>query len=392
MAALIRSRPLSLLLHRTARSYCITSIRYQSTNGVIQDNRIVPPAYYPRKIQESSRNAKQRIIVHQQAPASPIVNSQLQLSLSFNQSNSNDVPYVVTKNNYHSLDHLYDNQPEFTPTLSRPYQWIRTQPPIIYPVQWNESSIRCGLLGEKLGMMQLWTHWGERVIVTAIRIHKNYITQIKHELSHRGHIGIQCASFHDTKIKSCNKSLLVHYKKAGVHPQKYIHEFSITPDAVLPVGSELDIRHFSVGQYIDVSGVTIGKGFAGGMKRWNFSGLRASHGVSVSHRSIGATGSAQTPGKVFKGKKMPGRMGNAHRTQLNNQIYKIDVPRSILYIKGHCVGYKGNMVILRDAVKKPFEYESPPPFPTYIRSDNTDDNEVITLPHQSEDPFRFGEE
>lgn len=380
----------------TTQAAAATAKQQKQSNTTQQQqqssNIILPPKYYKRKIHDSSRNALQRMVPYQQLPDKSIVNSELLLPQSLSNDNAHDLPYIVTPNNYHTLDHLTQpHDSNFVVTLERPFQWIRTQPPTIYPIEYTNRSIRCGLIGEKLGMLQLWTHWGEQVTVTAIRVLPNYVLQIKHEINQKGRIGLQLCS-RPAKTKNLSKSVLVHYKKAGVMPCKTIHEFQITPDAVIPVGAELDVRHFNVGQYVDITGYTIGKGFTGAMKRWNFGGQPATHGVSLTHRSIGSTGSAQDPGHVFKGKKMAGRMGNERNTKLNNMIYKIDIERQLIYVKGSVVGNKGNVVILRDAIKKQFEEDKLPPMPTFIKDSNTPMTGEIILPHSELDPFRFGEE
>jgi large subunit ribosomal protein L3 len=148
---------------------------------------------------------------------------------------------------------------------------------------------------------------------------------------------------------------------AKVEPKRKIVEFRVSDDAVLPVGAEITADHFVVGQFVDVTGTSTGKGYAGGMKRWNFGGLRASHGVSVSHRSIGSTGGRQDPGKTFKNKKMPGQMGVERVTTLNLKVVQTDVERGLILVEGAVPGVKGGWITLRDAVKKALPKEAPKP-------------------------------
>jgi large subunit ribosomal protein L3 len=144
------------------------------------------------------------------------------------------------------------------------------------------------------------------------------------------------------------------FKAAGVEPKRKLVEFRVDADKLIPVGEEIIADHYFEGQYVDVTGTSIGKGFAGAMKRWNFGGLRASHGVSISHRSHGSTGQCQDPGKVFKGKKMAGHMGAARVTTQNLQVVKTDTDRGLIMVKGAVPGSKGGWVTVKDAVKKPF--------------------------------------
>jgi large subunit ribosomal protein L3 len=154
------------------------------------------------------------------------------------------------------------------------------------------------------------------------------------------------------KTKNVTKPMRGHFAKAKVEPAMKLVEFRVADNAVLEPGAVLSPGHFSVGQFVDVAGLTKGKGFAGGMKRWNFAGLEASHGVSVSHRSLGSTGNRQDPGKTFKNKKMPGHLGQERVTTLNLQVAGIDEERNLVMIRGAVPGSKGTYVMLRDAIKK----------------------------------------
>jgi large subunit ribosomal protein L3 len=152
-----------------------------------------------------------------------------------------------------------------------------------------------------------------------------------------------------------------YFGKQKVEPKRKLAEFRVTEDSVIPVGAEITADHFIPGQFVDVCGITIGKGFAGGMKRWNFAGLRASHGVSISHRSIGGTGGRQDPGKTFKNKKMPGHLGVERVTTLNLKVVQTDVERGLLLVEGAVPGAKSGWVTVRDAVKKKLPKEAPKP-------------------------------
>jgi len=279
--------------------------------------------------------------------------------------------------------------PDFIPTLLRPVEWIRpTQPALPPPLPWHPSARRSGVLGTKLGMMQLWDHHGVRLPITVIKVDCQVVGQ-KQQLSPKGLLGLQVGQG-KRKLKNVHKSFLVHCAKNGVWPPRRVVEFPCTPDGMLPVGWRFSVRHLVPGQFVDITGTSIGKGFQGGMKKWGFGGLNASHGVSVSHRSIGATGSRQDPGRVFKNKKMPGRMGGTRVTKQNNKLFKIDVKNNLLFIVGHVPGNKGGFVTVRDAVKKPWNPNTPPPFPTY-QTQKGDElvEEIVCAPAES-DPFAFG--
>lgn len=167
-------------------------------------------------------------------------------------------------------------------------------------------------------------------------------------------------------MKQVTAPLAGHFLHAGVPIKRRCVEFRVTRDALLPVGTPLFASHFKAGQYVDVSGTTIGHGFAGAMKRHNFQGQGASHGNSVSHRAIGSTGNRQDPGRVFKGKKMPGQMGNTRHTVQSLLVYKVDAARGLIYLKGHVPGHAGNWVEVRDALRKGLPQEAP--FPTHVES------------------------
>ena len=185
--------------------------------------------------------------------------------------------------------------------------------------------------------------------------------QVKTE-ANDGYNALQVGSG-ERKLKRTTKSMRHHFFKSEVAPKKALKEFRVTPDAMLAVGAELTARHFVPGQFVDVQGVTTGKGFQGVMKRWGFKGQPATHGVSLKHRSGGSIGNCQDPGRVWKGRKMPGRMGGKVRTQQNCTLYKIDPVRNLLFLKGAVPGHKVNYVAVSDAVKKVLHPELP--WPTF---------------------------
>ncbi|HYD27767.1 50S ribosomal protein L3, partial [Brevundimonas sp.] len=171
------------------------------------------------------------------------------------------------------------------------------------------------------------------------------------------------------KVKNVTKPMRGHFAKARVEPKRKLVEFRVTPDALIDVGAELSAAHFVPGQFVDVQGTSIGKGFAGAMKRWNFGGLRATHGVSVSHRSHGSTGNRQDPGRTFPGKKMAGHLGQEVVTTQNLTVFRVDADRGLIMIKGAVPGHEGTWVKIRDAVKKARPAEAP--FPGGVKSSKT---------------------
>jgi len=175
-----------------------------------------------------------------------------------------------------------------------------------------------------------------------------------------GYVALQLGSG-VRKVKNVTKAERGNFALAKVEPKRKVAEFRVTEDALIPVGAEITADHFVAGQFVDVCGITIGKGFAGGMKRWNFGGLRASHGVSISHRSIGGTGGRQDPGKTFKNKKMPGHLGVARVTTLNLKVVQTDVDRGLILVEGAVPGAKSGWVTVRDAVKRKLPKEAPKP-------------------------------
>ncbi|MBJ7535690.1 50S ribosomal protein L3 [Rhodomicrobium vannielii ATCC 17100] len=219
--------------------------------------------------------------------------------------------------------------------------------------------MRSGLLAQKVGMTRIFTEAGEHVPVTVLKLDQCQV--IAHRTQEaNGYTAIQVGAG-SRKVKNVTRAERGHFAKAQVEPKAKVVEFRVTPENVIEVGAELTADHFLAGQFVDVIGTSIGKGFAGAMKRWNFGGLRATHGVSISHRSHGSTGNRQDPGKTFKGKKMAGHMGVDRVTTQNLQVVRTDVERGLLLIRGAVPGAKGGWVMVKDAVKKPLPKDVPVP-------------------------------
>ena len=210
---------------------------------------------------------------------------------------------------------------------------------------------RTGLIAEKVGMTQIFSESGEALAVTLLKAVNNYV--VAHKTEKTDGYNSMLVGFGEAKSHRVSKSVRGTCAKAGVKPVKYLKEFRISDDAFVPVGSELSVEHFMEGQEIDIHGNSIGKGFAGGMKRWNFGGLEATHGVSISHRSHGSTGQCQDPGRVFKGKKMAGHLGDEKTTIQNITVSMIDAELGLIAVHGSVPGKKGKYVFLTDAIKKP---------------------------------------
>ena len=224
--------------------------------------------------------------------------------------------------------------------------------------------MRTGVIARKLGMTRVFTDQGEHVPVTVLEMGGCQVVGVRRQETD-GYDALQLG-LGEAKVKNVTKPMRGHFAKAKVKPKKKLVEFRVSPDALIDVGAELSANHFVEGQFVDVVGTSIGKGFAGAMKRHNFSGLRASHGVSVSHRAHGSTGQCQDPGKVFKGKKMAGQMGNKRVTTQNLKIVSTDETRGLLLVRGAVPGAEGGWVLVKDAVKKPLPEEAP--FPAGLKA------------------------
>ena len=210
--------------------------------------------------------------------------------------------------------------------------------------------LRSGVIAKKVGMTRLFLEDGRQVPVTVLQL-DNLQVVAQRTVEKDGYTAVQLGSG-AAKATRTSQPMRGHFAKANVEPKRKIAEFRVDPANLIAVGEEIIAAHYFEGQFVDVSGTSIGKGFAGAMKRHNFGGLRASHGVSVSHRSHGSTGQCQDPGKVFKGKKMAGHMGTVRITTQNLQVVRTDVDRGLIMVKGAVPGSKGGWVTVKDAVKK----------------------------------------
>ena len=211
--------------------------------------------------------------------------------------------------------------------------------------------LRTGLIAKKVGMTRLFMEDGKQIPVTVLSL-ENLQVVAQRNADKDGYTAVQLGAG-NAKAKRTSKAMRGHFAAAKVEPKRKIAEFRVAPENMINVGETLTANHYFEGQYVDVCGTSIGKGFAGAMKRHNFGGLRATHGVSISHRSHGSTGQCQDPGKVFKGKKMAGHMGAAKITTQNLQVVKTDADRGVIMVKGAVPGSKGGWVTIKDAVKKP---------------------------------------
>ena len=228
--------------------------------------------------------------------------------------------------------------------------------------------MRTGLIAQKLGMSRVFTEDGNHVAVTVLRV-ANCQVVAQRTQEKDGYTALQLG-VGAAKVKNVSQPQRGHFAKAKVEPKARLAEFRVSEDALVDVGAEITVAHFVAGQYVDVTGTSIGKGFAGGMKRHNFHGLRATHGVSVSHRSLGSTGQRQDPGKTFKNKKMAGHLGAKRVTTQSLRIVAADVERGVLMIKGSVPGSEGGWVLIKDAVKR----KAPEglPFPAALRGDGSE--------------------
>lgn len=222
--------------------------------------------------------------------------------------------------------------------------------------------MRTGLIAKKLGMTRLFKEDGTHVPVTVLHLDDVEVVDTRTQ-ERDGYTAVQIG-MSKAKVKNVTKPMRGHYARTKVEPKKTLVEFRVAEDAVLEAGTKLSAAHFVVGQKVDVTGTSKGKGFAGVMKRWNFAGLEASHGVSISHRSHGSTGQRQDPGKVFKGKKMAGHMGDERITTLNLEVAAVDAERNLIMVRGSIPGAKDGLVMIRDAIKKARHADAPYPAAT----------------------------
>ncbi|MXN64058.1 50S ribosomal protein L3 [Stappia sp. GBMRC 2046] len=210
--------------------------------------------------------------------------------------------------------------------------------------------MRSGVIAQKVGMTRIYNDAGEQVPVTVLRLEKCQVVAHRTE-DKNGYTALQ-VGVGTAKVKRTSKAMRGHFATAKVEPKRKLAEFRVSNDNLIDVGAEITADHFIEGQFVDVTGTSIGKGFAGAMKRHNFGGLRATHGVSISHRAHGSTGQNQDPGKVFKGKKMAGHMGQERVTTQNLKVARTDVERGLIMVEGAVPGAKGGWILIRDAVKK----------------------------------------
>jgi len=219
--------------------------------------------------------------------------------------------------------------------------------------------MRTGIIAKKLGMTRVFSDTGDHVPVTVLQV-DNCQVVAQRSADRDGYTALQLG-VGKAKAKRVSKPMRGHFAKAEVEPKAKLVEFRVSEDCLLDVGAELSVEHFVPGQFVDISGVTIGKGFAGAMKRWNFRGLRATHGVSISHRSHGSTGQRQDPGKVFKNKKMAGHLGTEAVTTQNLKIVRTIADEGLILVRGAVPGHDGAWVVIKDAVKRPLPADAPKP-------------------------------
>jgi large subunit ribosomal protein L3 len=219
--------------------------------------------------------------------------------------------------------------------------------------------MRTGVIAKKLGMARFFDEAGSHVPVTVLSLEGCQV--VAHRTKEKdGYVALQLGAG-AKKAKNTSKAMRGHFAKGEVEPKRTLAEFRVSEDNLVDVGAELSADHFVAGQKVDITGVTVGKGFAGAMKRWNFGGLRATHGVSVSHRSHGSTGNRQDPGRTFPGKKMAGHYGQETVTTLNITVWRVDAERGLILVKGAVPGTEGTFVKIRDAVKSALPAEAPKP-------------------------------
>jgi large subunit ribosomal protein L3 len=227
--------------------------------------------------------------------------------------------------------------------------------------------MRSGVIAQKVGMTRVFTDAGEHVPVTVLKIDGCQVVAHRTK-DQNGYTALQ-VGIGRAKVKNVAKAERERFARAQVEPKLKLVEFRVAEDKLLPVGAEITADHFVPGQFVDVTGTTIGKGFAGPMKKWNFGGLRATHGVSVSHRSHGSTGGRQDPGKTFKNKKMAGHMGAERVTTLNLRVVQTDVERGLILVEGAVPGFAGGWIQVRDAVKKALPKDAPVPGKFRVKGD-----------------------
>lgn len=233
--------------------------------------------------------------------------------------------------------------------------------------------MRTGVIAKKVGMTRLFQDDGRHVPVTVLSLENCQVVSVRTE-ERDGYVALQLGAG-TAKQKNVAKPQREHFAKAEVELKAEVAEFRVAEDAVLEVGSTIAASHFVNGQMVDITGTTQGKGFAGGMKRWGFGGMRATHGVSISHRALGSTGQRQDPGRVFKNKKMAGHMGDKQRTQQNLEVVRTDDERGLIFVKGSVPGSKNGWLLVRDSVKISRHAEAP--YPAGLKTVANDSTPVV---------------
>ena len=242
--------------------------------------------------------------------------------------------------------------------------------------------MRTGVIAKKVGMTRLFQADGRHVPVTVLQLDEVQVVG-RRETERDGYTAVQLGAG-KAKAKNVAKPQRSAFGKAEVEPKARVVEFRVDEDALLDVGARISAEHFVAGQMVDIQGCTQGKGFQGGMKRWGFGGLRATHGVSVSHRSLGSTGQRQDPGRVFKNKKMAGHMGARNRTQQNLEVVRTDVKRGLIFVKGSVPGHKGGWLLVKDAVK--VARPDAAPYPAGLRQAASNNNAPAETPADTAAP------
>ncbi|MEQ1887436.1 MAG: 50S ribosomal protein L3, partial [Bryobacteraceae bacterium] len=242
--------------------------------------------------------------------------------------------------------------------------------------------MRTGLLAQKLGITRIFSEDGEHTPVTVLKVDSCKVVAQKTK-EKDGYTAVQL-SIGKAKVKNVSKALRGHYAKAKVEPGRKLIEFRVPENGLIAVGEEIIASHFVPGQYVDVTGKSKGKGFAGAMKRWNFAGLEASHGVSVSHRSHGSTGQRQDPGKVFKGKKMAGHLGDKRITVQNLRVVSVDADKGLIFVRGAVPGAENSYVEIKDAEKRGAPKDIPFPAATRKAAAKAEAKPETTKPKESE--------
>ena len=235
--------------------------------------------------------------------------------------------------------------------------------------------MRCGVIARKLGMSRIFNDKGEHVPVTVLRLEDVEVLSTR-SLEKDGYVALQIG-FNNKKLKNVNKPLRGFFAKSKAEPKEKIVEFRVSNDCLLNIGDKLSVNHFIPGQKIDVAGISLGKGFAGSMKRHNFGGMQATHGVSISHRAHGSTGNSQDPGRTWKGKKMAGQFGNVRVTTQNLKVVKLLENENLILVEGSVPGSKNGIVTLSDAVKH--DLPKGAPFPAGFRTPETSNDKIIPV-------------